>query len=377
MATWLLAVALALSPSPVSEPLTDAPPPPAAEQILALPDPMRDQFREWERVTHGGPTTREQDTLERMVGFLFDARGLGLTYQFDANYTVGEVYSHRKVNCLSFTLTAIALARSLGMRAYAQEIQDVLTWYQEGNTVYRSNHVNAGIRLSRQRYTVDVAWDEVMTRQEPAAISDEHLYALFYNNRAVELLAKGRVAEAKSYLARAIALDSEYAPFWNNSGVLAFRQGRMETAEADYLKALANNKVHSPALFNLASLYRRSGRQAQAAALEKELEKIRAHDPFDQFLMALENERRGDYAAAITHYRRAIRLYDGEHRFYEGLARAYLHQGDARRAGRALEQARALISDAAKQAQYQAKAERRRNKEIEGQRLFGPDPRPR
>lgn len=374
MATWLLSLALALSPVPSMPAITVTPPPPSPTEILAVPEPMRTHYRYWETQTPDGPAQRPEDRLEHLVNFLFDQKGLGLTYQYDANYTVAEVYATRRVNCLSFTLTVLALARDLGLRAYAQEIEDVLTWYQEGNTVYRNNHVNAGVRIRSQRFSVDVAWDEVITRQQPKEITDNHLFALFYNNRAVGLLAKGNVEAADMYMKSALAMDNTYAPIWNNFGVVHLRQGNTAVAERDYQRALAANPSHSPALFNLSSLYTRTGRLDEAAPLQKRLEQIRARDPFDQFLLALDAERKGQYELAVTFYQRAIRLYDSEHRFYQGLARAYLHLGDARRAGRALDHA-ARLTQGATQAQYQAKLERIRNREIEGQRLFGADPR--
>lgn len=370
MATWLLAAALALSPQP---PLPDAAVPPdipTTEQILAIPPELDAQFRQWMApVDPTSPTAR----LSRLVDFMFSREGgLGLQYRADANYTVAQTYQMRHANCLSFTLMAVALARADGLQAYAQEIEDVLTWYQEGNTVYRNNHVNAGVRIGHQRFSVDVAWDEVISRQQPKAISDAHLFGMFYNNRAVDLLGQGQPALAKIYLARARVLSPDYPAFWNNAGVVALRQNDGAAAEALYLHALALNEDYSSALFNLVTFYNRNGRSDEARPLQKRLERVRARDPFDQFLLALEHERSGDYEGAVTYYLRAIRLYDDEHRFYQGLARAYLHLGDARRAGRALAKAQAL-TEGATRAQYQAKLERlRRPREPS---IFGPQPR--
>jgi len=370
MATWLLAAALALSPHP---PLPDAlalPEIPTTEQIIAVPPELGDQFRQWMARVDDAPSPAR---LNRLVDFMFSREGgLGLQYRADANYTVAQTYQMRHANCLSFTLMAIALARADGFQAYAQEIEDVLTWYQEGNTVYRNDHVNAGVRIGRQRFSVDVAWDQVIARQQPEAIPDTHLFAMFYNNRAVDLLGDGRPGSAQAYLARARALSPDYPAFWNNTGVAALRRGDATAAERAYLQALALNENYSSALFNLVTFYNRNGRGAEARPLQRRLEHVRAHDPFDQFLLALEHERSGDYEGAVRYYQRAIRLFGSEHRFYLGLARAYLHLGKARRAGRALARAQEL-SEGATRTQYQAKLERlRRPRE---RSIFGPQPR--
>jgi len=369
MATWLLAAALAFSPQP---PLPDVPAPPdipSTEQVLAVPPELHDQFQRWMARADDAPSPAR---LERLVDFMFSKDGLGLEYQADATYTVAQTYRMRRANCLSFTLLVVALARVDGMDAYAQEIEDVLTWYQEGNTVYRNNHVNAGIRIGRQRFSVDVAFDEVITRHPPKAIADSHLLAMFYNNRAVDLLGKGQPEPAKAYLVRARTLSPDYPAFWSNAGVAALREGETASAEKLFLHALRLNENYSSALFNLVTFYNRSGRGGEAKPLQKRLERVRARDPFDQFLLALEHERSGDYKGAVTYYLRAIRLYSQEHRFYQGLARAYLHLGDSRRAGRALAKAQSL-TEGATRAQYQAKLERlRRPREPS---IFGPQPR--
>ena len=67
-------------------------------------------------------------------------------------------------------------------------------------------------------------------------------------------------------------------------------------------------------------------------------------------------ERDGDLERAAEHYRKAIRLYDGEHRFHFGLARVYFQQGDHHRASRELARAREL-SQGDTRALYQAKLE--------------------
>jgi Flp pilus assembly protein TadD len=49
----------------------------------------------------------------------------------------------------------------------------------------------------------------------------------------------------------------------------------------------------------------------------------------------------------VQHYRQAIRLYDGDSRFYLGLARAYQQLGKERYARRAMNRAAALSRSSA------------------------------
>lgn len=350
MMTWAFAAALALAPmapAPVSPPVA---PPPSPEQVLAVPAELRAKFQQQVIGQNRSPTRQ----LNLLVDFLFDDDGLAMEYEHDATYTVEQAYRTRKANCLTFTLLAVALAREAGLEAYAQDIEDTLVWRQEQNTIYRTTHVNAGIQIKRQRYSIDVAWDSVIARNPPERIPDKRLLVHFYNNRVAELMAQEQLQAAAAHAAISLQLEPGYASSWSNAGVLHVRAGNQAAAERHYKRALDLEPKHAGALFNMVGFYRRIGDQEHADEYHQRLEKARLRDPFHQFLLASDYERHGDYARAAEHYRRAIRLHETEHRFYFGLARAYLQLGQARRAGRALARAQAL-SNGATQALYQAK----------------------
>lgn len=339
MFAWLLTAALTLSPAP-----TDAPsqaidtPPPSPEQILAIPPDLRELFHQRVVSPSGSPQAR----MTRLARFMFDPGGLDMSYQHDGNYTVAEAWRTRKANCLSFTLLTIALAREAGLNAYGQEISRTLSWYSEGDTLYFSNHVNAGILLNQERYSVDVASDSILTGEPPHRISDERLLAIFYSNRAASLITEGKLPTARTYMEAALRMDEGYASAWNNAGVLSLRQGLPDEAERDLLHALEADASHDGALMNLASLYAARGDRRREAEFRARIEKARRRNPFHYFMLAVNDEKVGDYTGAAKQYRRAIKLYDGEHRFHFGLARAYLHQGRYRKAGEALRHAQAV-----------------------------------
>ncbi|HRN61212.1 MAG TPA: tetratricopeptide repeat protein [Luteimonas sp.] len=353
MTGWLLAAALALSPE--AAPLPPPPPvvaeaPVPAEQVMAIPAPLREALQA--QVIDRSP--RGTARLQRLAAFLLGEDGLGIRYRHDADHTVAEVWRTREANCLSFTLFTIALARAAGLDAYGQEIARTLSWYSEGDTLYFSNHVNAGIRIAPHGYTIDVASDSVLTRDPPRRVDDRRLLANFYSNRAANLLAGGRLAEASAFIDAAFAADAGHATTWNNAGVLQLRSGRPDLAERDFLRAIELDKRHDSAMMNLASLYATRGDEQRAAHYRKRIEHERERNPFHFFMRGTESEKRGDYADAAKQYRRAIQLYDEEHRFHFGLARAYLHLGEPLKAGQALQRAHDLTKGDLRN-RYQAK----------------------
>lgn len=332
----LLAVASTVAPSAPVTPVL--PPMPRPEQVMALPPELRTQLQA--QVIDGGGSRRSR--LERLAGFLFKKTGLGMEYAVDATYTVEQAYRARKANCLTFTLLTVALAREAGLDAYGQELVDVVSWRAERDIVYGFNHVNAGILIGQSHYTIDVARDLLVARSPPQRITDEHLLALYYNNRAAELLVGASPAVADPYMAMALQLAPHYPSAWANAGVLSLRKGDRATAERDYLKALALDPENSSALVNLMTLYRDGGEEAKRATYARRLEKIQAKDPYFAFVQAEGAAREGDYEAAAQHYRQAIRLYDKEPRFFTGLAHAYQQLGKERAAESALNRAATL-----------------------------------
>lgn len=323
----------------------------APDQVLALPEGLREQFRSYLRNRSHLRSARDLDSL---VNFLFQPEGLGMRYRESATYTVAEAWQTREANCLSFTLLTLALAREAGLEAYGQEISDTVAWRQDGNTVYRTNHVNAGIRIHERRFSIDVASDQVMARDPPERVSDARLLAHYYNNRAVELMELGQLLPALAHAEQSLRLEPGYATSWNNLGVIRLRFGDAAAAERDYERALEFDNEHAGALFNLAAQYRRSGRSGQAAALDRRFHAIQESDPFHHFVRALALERQGELRESMRHYLKAIRLHRQEHRFYFGLARVYMALDQPRRAGRALLTAREL-SQGDSRDRYQAK----------------------
>lgn len=353
MHSLILAAALAISPADVAPPPPAVPPPPT-EQVMALPPDLQARLPAWV----SAPGRPEQQRLQRLVNFLFapEPAGLGMTYQHDASHTVEQAWRTRKANCLGFTLLVVALAREAGFDAYGQEIDRAFSWSQQGDTIFQYNHINAGIRAGQDRYTVDVASDSVIAARPPKQIADKRLLAIYYSNRAVELLAAGRRDLASAYIEASLQQDDGHASTWNNAGVIQLREGDKQTAERDYVHALRLDPEHGAALANLYALYQHAGDQARAEQYRRRIEHARLRDPYHHFMRAQDYEKRGEYRQAIRQYRSAIRLLGSEHRFHFGLARAYLLAGEPARAGDALKRAHAL-SDGAARNRYQAKLE--------------------
>lgn len=350
MLSWLLAAALALSATPpstaadaqapieavASAPLADPIP---HEQVMALPDALRREVAVAVGKDDSLPTLR----FQRLMNFVVDARGLGMTYKDDATYTVSEAYEKRQANCLTFTLLVLALAKEVGLDAVPQEVGETLSWREVEGTIYRDNHINAGFRIGGHRYTIDPAADLIFLPRPPVAVSHERLLAHYYNNVAVDRLQQGQMQAALADMAAALELDPGYATLWSNAGVMYVHAGDLDAAENAYTRALALNPSDASALFNMVQLLHRK-HDGRETGFRQRLARVEQHDPLQQFLQALDYERAGNFPRAIASIRRAIQLKQDEHRFYAVLARLYQRVGDFTRARSALASAQSLSS---------------------------------
>lgn len=315
-------------------------PPAAPEQVLAVPEGLREDFRKQVLETTRAPNLR----LKRLVEFMFDQKGLGVEYEPSATYTVAEVYRTRKANCLAFTLLTVALAREAGLEAYGQQIDRVLSWDVTGRVVLQSLHANAGVVIDNRHFVVDVASDEIRASSVQHRISDDRLLALYYDNRAMELMVAGHYADAKTWLDTALRYSPDDAAFWNNAGVLNQRMGNAAEAEHLLLKAVGRNPRLTSALSNLVAMYRNKGDAENASLWQARADKVMHGDPFYQFAVGQQKEQAGEFDEAISHYRRAIGLNRGEELFHFGLARAYFRLGKLRMANLELSRAYDLSS---------------------------------
>ncbi|AWH26141.1 tetratricopeptide repeat protein [Stenotrophomonas sp. YAU14D1_LEIMI4_1] len=325
---------------------------PTPQQVLAIPPALRQMLRSQ---VSGRWNSREQ-RLQSLVAMIFSSQGMDLQYDANATYTVSEIWQQRRANCLSFTLMFVTLAREAGIKARVQEVDRVVSWYQDQDqgVVYSVGHVNASVLVDGRNGTVDLDRNVLYDRRGPHPITTERALAHFYNNRGAERLAAHDRAGAQAFFDAALAQDPSFAAAWNNIGVLRSRDGDLAAARRALEIALQLEPRHDSALSNLAALYRQLGLPSQASGLERQLRSAQREDPFVQYMLGAQAERNDDLPRAIYYYRRAVRLYDSAHQFHFGLARAYFRSGQVQRADRELLRAQQL-GGAPEQARYQAK----------------------
>jgi Flp pilus assembly protein TadD len=324
--------------------------------ILALSDEMKLFAKNAARRGHN-----QDEKAELLHKALLSSRekgGRGIKYTVRDTGTAIETFDSRSANCLGYTLLYVAMARYLGLDAQVNQVMIPPTWYMDDSDSYfLMKHVNAKIKLRRfssmnmqdGRIQVadvsDVVVDLEMRRYKSGypqqILDDQAVEALFYNNKAMELLEKENYQQSFLFLRRALKSNNE-SFIWSNFGTLYWRLGELSLAEAVYQKALSLKAGDLSVLHNLAVLYEKMGRLEDAYIYREKVQNYRAENPYYLYQLAMKAKAQQDFHSAKKLIEGAIKRQKKDDRLFLLAAEVYELDGNARRARKMREKAEAI-----------------------------------
>ncbi len=272
--------------------------------------------------------------------------GLGMTYDDTYTRTVAEAWRDRKANCLTLTAFYIAACRSIGLEARFGESLRVSLWRRVGNTIRNERHVVAILPTGnlQQQLVADFLPELRRGSQMIAPMDPKRALALFYSNRAVELLEGLHTQAALAEAQKSIDVDPSSSVGLNILGVVQRDQGQMVAAEASFRQALKVDPKDGAACGNLEALLRSEGRTAEAEVYRERGLEVRKDDPYFNAFLAQEALENLDLKEARSRIKRAIRLLPQEPEFHLIQARVFLAEGNSKAAIRSLERAQRWAS---------------------------------
>ena len=327
---------------------------------LVLPDdPVMDLSPEMAAFAHRAvsPGAADHIKLNELLRAVLEPGAPGLEYDAAASYTVQEVFSRRRANCLAFTNFVVALMREVGLKVEYNEVDVPYTWdMSDSNTLIMYKHINAIVRLfNKPDKVIDIAMEEYDTSYRQRKISDSLALAQHYNNRAMEYLKQENYAEAVRYMVKALSIEPGVSYLWSNLGAVYRRYGRLEAAELAYRLALQHDPSDLTAVSNAARLYEQLGERETAQALHKRAAYFREINPYYRYRLGLDAFVRREYLLALEHTGAAIRRYDKEHRFYFLQGTIHSRLGNAEQAEKNLLKAISLADNPEQNSRYRRK----------------------
>lgn len=270
-------------------------------------------------------------------------QGLGIVYDNTYTRNVQEVWRDRKANCLGLTAFMVAACNSIGLESKFAEPINMNHWRKEGQLVRMERHVVAVIPVPPGSDLVADFLPQLRPRNGRYVLeilSESRIRALFYSNRAVELMMEGDLPGASESGKLAVQADATSSAAWNIAGVVHRALKEDALAEVSFKKALGLNAKDGASIGNLEQLMMDLGRRDEAAYYRSLAMETRKHDPYFNAFLAEEAQKEGRLDEALDLIRTAIKLLPYESDLYFMEARFQLELGKTSEARKSLEKAR-------------------------------------
>ena len=300
--------------------------------VFAVSDEMR------RYLVHEIGAAMEAKGRERgLYDALYSRNQLRLEYDAEMTRNASEAFAARTGNCLSLAIMTAAFAKELGLTARFNRVFSEESWSRSGDFYFASGHVN--ISLGRKHHDPRVLFQErhvltidfIPSEKKPFAyeVGEQTILAMYMNNRAAELLARGNVNDAYWHAREAIRADPRFTNSFNTLGVIYRRHGNLRESMAVLRFVLQQEPANAHAMANLVMVLQEAGRNAEADEVARRLAALEPNPPFHFFNLGMEAIRAGDFARARDLFKREIDRDAYNHEFHFWLAMAYYGLGDA------------------------------------------------
>lgn len=223
---------------------------------------------------------------------------------------------------------------------FFQQVHIDPVWGRQDNMQFAIGHVNMviGERVATTRsrlginalYTVDFIRYAENQIQRTSEISQATILAMYMNNRAVELLTIGNIADAYWHVRAAILHDPTFAPARITLAVIHKRRGNLQLTEQSLMHVLVQEPANTSALSNLVSLLTATDRVTEAQHWQAKLHAAQPIAPFHYLDMGKNALVAGEIKKARDYFLQEHRTGNDSHEVHFWLANAYYQLGEFR-----------------------------------------------
>lgn len=259
-------------------------------------------------------------------------------FSYDAAKTRGaaDVFRERRGNCLSFTIMTAAFAKQMGLPIQFHNVANGEIWDRNGNLDFLIGHVNVTVGYPGIAHAIgpeparviDFAGDQNLRNEWSEDIGEDVIVAMYLNNRSVEELAKGDLANAYWWARAAIVHTPAFLGSYNTLGVIYTRNHMTAQAEAVFRRVLEHEHDNVVAMSNEVQALNALGRHDEAQALKQRLTALQPYPPYYFFNRGIEAMRTGDFKTARSEFTKEVNRASYNHQFHYWLALADYYLGD-------------------------------------------------
>lgn len=292
------------------------------------------------------PRMSKAGRLQHLLTLLYGQELKNYSYNGEHSTIAAETWRQKHGDCLSLTVLAFSMARAMDLNAQMQEVRVPVFFDRRGTFDFVSSHVNVRIQRTvapgqfdnppNYHDTIIDFEPSITTRQLGAVLSDNAILARYYNNIAVEYLAKDLQPQAYAHFKAAILADPGYAASYTNLALLYQRASLTTDAEVLLRQAIAMPDASVIPLLTLEHLLTGQGRHAEVQELAKLMQSRRDLDPYYWIGLGVRHFQDGQYRESIAALEHAISLTSGFEEVHRYLALAYWRAGELSRANEQL-----------------------------------------
>jgi tetratricopeptide (TPR) repeat protein len=293
---------------------------------------------------------RSTGSAQGLVTALYTKGQLSLEYDASSTRTAAEAFDARAGNCLSLVIMTAALAKELDLSVEYHSAKTEEIWSRSGDLLLGSGHVNVELGYKRvvgqhgfnfkvygrSSMLVDFLPADEIRGLPVREIPEDTIVAMFFNNRAVEALARGELDEAYGWAREAIWRSPQFENSYNTLAVVYLHHGDPQQASRVFRYALERAPENATVLSNLADTLDQMGDHEGAVALRFRLARIDPDPPYYFFNLGVEAMQRHDFESARSLFAKEVRRADYNHEFHYWLGVAYFKLGQFDRARRQL-----------------------------------------
>jgi len=275
------------------------------------------------------------EKLNFLTTLLFGPNGHSFPYALNHSTVAEETWQNRRGDCLSLTVLAYSIAKTLGLASTMQQVQIPSVYNRSGRVDFVTGHVNLRTdvrtevdRASTRSGSILIDFEaQVGSWERGQDLTEEGILARYDNNIAGEYLARGDKNMAYAYFKSAILVDPDYAPSFSNLAQLYLNAGFEQDAEKLLRHAATLDQDNYQTLTALSHLLQSQGRTEEASTLIAKLNEKQNQDPYYWLGLGVGYLKEGRAQQSIAVLERAQNLSVGFLEVHHYLALAYWRAG--------------------------------------------------